>query len=135
MKTAEEIAKKFDANRAREYMREAKKTGKDENDGLSDYLEKELGIRRREKTDEVLKEVAEIQKRSTEKFINGLFQAIPLAADAAASPALLPIAFKLAGSHVDALIDKIESSADPDLKSAQKWLKIHKDDLMAELQY
>lgn len=126
-------AQKYNDVLAEDYIQRALREGRSEEDGFDDYLEKELGIRRPEKTDEVLREVAEMERRSTEKFLNGL---AAIATEAAvAAPAFVPIAFKFAGSHIDALIQKVENSDNPKMKPAQKWLRTHKDDLLAELQY
>jgi len=127
----EQIAAEFDDALAEAYIQRALKQGKSEDDGFSDYLTKELGIRRPEKTDEVLKEVAAMQKQAIDNLIDGLVNALAEAAPAA--PTLLPLAFNFAGNHVDALIGKIESSTNPKLKPVQKRLRTHKEDLLAEL--
>jgi len=133
MKSTDKIVQKFNEKLALEYMQRALNEGRGEGDGLADYLEKELGIRRPERTAEVLRKVAERERRSTEKYLNGL---AAIATEAAvAAPAFVPIAFKFAGHYVDALIQKVENSDNPKMKPAQKWLRTHKDDLLAELQY
>jgi len=129
----EKTAQEYNDMLAEDYIQRARREGRSEEDGFDDYLEKELGIRRPEKTDEVLREIAEMERRSTEKFLNGLTAIVTEAA--ASAPAFLPIAFKFAGHYADALIQKVESSDNPKMKPAQKWLRTHKDDLLAELQY
>jgi hypothetical protein len=129
----EEIAQKYDDALAEKYIQRALKEGRSEDDGLDDYLEKELGIRRPERTDEVLREIDEMRRRRIEKFLNGLADIASRAAILA--PASLPMIFIAASSYVDDLIDRIENSTDPKMKAVQKWLKTHKDELMAELSY
>jgi hypothetical protein len=129
----EKVAQEFDATLAEAYIQRALREGRSEDEGLEDYLEKELGFWRSEKIDEFLRQIEERGRQSTEKFLNNLINTSVLAATTV--PSWLPMVFKAAGSDLDALIDKIESSTDPKLKPVQKWLKTHKEDLLAELQY
>jgi hypothetical protein len=73
---AEENVKEFDSALAEEYIQRALHEGRSEDEGLDDYLERELGLSRPERIDEFLRQIDEREKRSREKFLNGLINAI-----------------------------------------------------------
>jgi hypothetical protein len=130
----ENVGQKYDDALAEEYIQRALTEGRSEDDGLWDYLEQELGIRRPERTDEVLKEVAAMQRRAIENLLNGLVKALSdaMAIAPSAAPEALPIALNFAGNHANELVEKLKCSSDPQLKPVKKLLDANPELLLTK---